>query len=74
MASAVFSFISCPTFLFHEKQSPPTQPHTSGRHCYDTVLLGALKGSLVTLLSPPQCYAARAMMPVTLASVDQCPV
>jgi hypothetical protein len=41
-----------------------------GRHTYDRVLPGALKGSFATLLSPPQCRAAFGMMPHTLGSVD----
>jgi hypothetical protein len=41
---------------------------------YCGVLPGALKGSFVTLISPPQCYAAFGTMPHILASVDQSPV
>jgi hypothetical protein len=50
------------------------QPHMGGWHTCDGVLPGALKRSLVILLSLPQCHAALGMMPHTLASVDQSPV
>jgi hypothetical protein len=43
------------------KESPPTEPHMAGRHKYDRVLPGALKGSLTTLLSPAQFHAALGM-------------
>jgi hypothetical protein len=55
------------------KQSPPAKAHAGGRHTYDRVP-GALKGSFVTLLSPPQCHAAFGTMPHTLASVDKSPI
>jgi hypothetical protein len=45
-----------------------------GRHWYDRVLPGAPKGSLMTLLSPPQCHAALGTIPHALALVDQSPV
>jgi hypothetical protein len=39
--------ISCHPYLFHKKkgikQSPPTQPHSGGRHTYDAALTGAPK-------------------------------
>jgi hypothetical protein len=41
-----------------------------GRHKYVGVLPSAPKGSLMILLSPPQCHIGLGMMPHTLASVD----
>jgi hypothetical protein len=57
-----------------EHKSPPAEPHAGGRHWYDGVLPGTPKGSLATLLSPPQCHATLGTIPHTLASVDLCPV
>jgi hypothetical protein len=67
----VFHYRSTKT---RESKSPPAEPHTGGRHWYDGVLPDAPKGSLTTLLSPPQCHAALCTVPHTLASVDQSPV
>jgi hypothetical protein len=76
MASA----ISLLFIVFHlrstrtgEEKSLPTEPHTGGRHCYEGVLPGALKGSLMTLLSPLQRHAALGTIPHTLVSVNQSP-
>jgi hypothetical protein len=55
------------------KESPPAEPHASGRHTYDGVLRGVPKGSLGTLLPPPQCHAALGTMPHTFVSVGQSP-
>jgi apolipoprotein N-acyltransferase len=44
------------------KQSPPAKPHAGGRHTCEEVVPAALKGSFVTLLSPPQYYAIFGMM------------
>ena len=41
-----------------------------GRHKYNGVLPGALRGLLVALLSPPQCPAALSTMPDCLVWVD----
>jgi hypothetical protein len=68
----LYSFI----LVFHycstrtgEEMSPPAEPHTGGRHCYDAVLPSAPK-----LLSPPQCHAALDTIPHTLALLDQIPL
>jgi hypothetical protein len=53
--------------------SPPTEPHTGGRHEYKGVLPGAPRGSLAAPQLPPQCHAALGTMPHTLAWVDPCP-
>jgi hypothetical protein len=50
------------------------EPHADGRPPYIGVRLGSPRGSLTTLLYPPQCYAALGMIPSTLAWVDQSPV
>jgi hypothetical protein len=43
------------------KQSPSAEPHTD-----DGVLPGALKGSFVILLRPPECLAAIGIIPYTI--------
>jgi hypothetical protein len=62
-------------------RSPSTEPHADRRPIYNGVRPGSLRGSLVTLLSLPQCYAALSTIPSiyytipsTLAWVDQSPV
>jgi hypothetical protein len=57
-----------------EVESPHAEPHMGGNHAYDRVLPDALKVSFITLLSPPQCYAALGTMPHILAQVVQSPV
>lgn len=67
-----FFYFLC-SILSHKKwstQSLPTEPHMDGRQEHD-VLPGAPKGSLVTLLSPPQCCAVFHTIPHILVSVDQ---
>jgi hypothetical protein len=58
----VFSVDSLWSILVHMnqriKQSPPTEPHLSGRHIYDRMLPCAPQGSFATLPSPPQCQSA----------------
>jgi len=39
-------------------QSPSTGPLMGGRHKYNEVLSGALRGSLAALPSSPQCHVA----------------
>jgi len=50
------------------------EPHTEGRPTYNGVWYGSPRGSLMTLLSLPQCHAALSTIPSTLAWVDQRPV
>jgi len=50
------------------------EPHADGRPTYNGVGPGSPRGSLTTLLSLPQCYAAFGIIPSTLALVDQSPV
>jgi hypothetical protein len=45
-----------------------------GRYKYDRVMPGAPKGSLVTLVLPPQCHAVHGTILYTLDVVDQSPV
>jgi hypothetical protein len=76
MASAISLLLLCSIFVPQEPENKGhlTEPHTGGRYWYDGVLPGALKGSVVTLLSPPQCLTALGMIPHILALVDQSPV
>ena len=53
---------------------PSTEPHADGKPTYNGVQPGFPRGSLMTLLSLPQCLAAFSMIPSTLAWVDQSPV
>jgi len=54
--------------------SPSTEPHADGRATYNGVWPGSPRGSLMTLLSLPQCHAALSTIPSTLAWVDHSPV
>jgi len=54
-------------------QSPPAEPVVGGRYKYNGVLSDALSRELITLISPPQFYAALGMKPATLAWVDHYP-
>jgi len=53
---------------------PSTGPHADGRPIYIGVQSGSPSGSLMTVLSLPQCHAALGTIPSTLAWVDQSPV
>ena len=55
-------------------RSPSTEPHADGRPAYNVVRPGSPRGSLMTLLSLPQCHAALCTIPSTLAWVDHSPV
>jgi len=50
------------------------EPHADGRATYNGMQPGSPRGSLTTLLSPPQFYAAFSTIPSTLAWVDQSPI
>jgi len=50
------------------------EPHANGGPTYNGVWPGSPRGSLMTLLSLPQCYAAFSTIPSTLAWVDQSPI
>jgi hypothetical protein len=52
-------------------QSQSTEPHPDGSPTYNGVRPGSPRGSLRTLLSLPQCYAAFSTIPSTLAWADQ---
>jgi len=52
-------------------RSPSTEPHTDRRPTYNGVRPGTPRGSLMTLLSLPQCHAALGTIPSTLAWVGQ---
>jgi hypothetical protein len=52
-------------------RSPSPEPHADGRPTYSGVWPGSPRGSIMTLLSPPQCHAAFSSIPSTLAWVDQ---
>ena len=51
-----------------------TQPHADGTPTYNGVRPGPPRGSLMTLLSVPQCLAAFCTILSTLAWVDQSPL
>ena len=55
-------------------RSPSTVPHADRRPTYDAVWPASPGGSIMTLLSLPQCHAAFGTIPSTLAWVDQNPV
>ena len=65
---------SHPTKCRENIQSLSMEAHADGRRTYNGVWPGSPRGSLTTLLSPPQCHAAFSMIPSTLACVDQSPV
>jgi len=48
-------------------RSPSTEPHADGRPTYSGVRPGPPRGSLMTLLSLPQCHAALGTIPSALA-------
>jgi hypothetical protein len=54
--------------------SPSAEPHVDGRPAYIGVRPGSPRGSLMALLSLPQCHAALGTIPSTLAWVDQSPI
>ena len=52
-------------------RSPSTEPHAEGRSTYNRVRPGSPRGSLMIMLSLPQCQAALGTIHSTLAWVDQ---
>ena len=52
-------------------KSPSTEPDADGRPTHNGVRPGSSRGSLMTLLSLPQCHAALGTIPSNLAWVDQ---
>ena len=79
-----WSIYSCMSARFPRKEpsykmgknirSSSTEPHTDRRPTYSGVQPGSPRGSLLTLLSLPQCHAALGTIPCILAWVDQCPI
>jgi len=51
-----------------------TESHADGRPTYNGVRPVSPRGSLMTLLLPPQCHAAFRTIHSTLAWVDQSPI
>jgi len=55
-------------------RSQSMEPHADRRPTHNGVRPGSPTGSLMTLLSLPQCHAALGTIPSTLAWVDQSPI
>ena len=55
-------------------RSPSTEPHANGKLTYNGMQPGSPRGSLMTLLSLPQCLSAFSMILSTLSWVDQSPI
>jgi len=57
-----------PSYLHKENiRLLSTEPQTDGRPTYNAAWPGSPWGSLMTMLSVPQCHAAFGMIPSTLA-------
>jgi hypothetical protein len=62
---------SPPTKNWKNIWSPSTETHVDRRPTYNGVQPGSPRGTLMALLSLPQCHAAFSTIPSTLAWVDQ---
>lgn len=68
-----FANLACPVLRKPRQVPLYNRVPAFDRHKNIRVLCGALRGSLVALLSPPQCHTALSMMPYILAWVNLCP-